>query len=287
MVEKVRIHLGHYENSSFPNAKTKEYFAVKSNRIDWGGKEEANEVLTLKRLSKQNHPYLISLLATFSYRNHYNLVFQWADGSLFDLWEKFPIAGSPLRGPPMARSMMRQMLGLVDALQLIHIAECDHTGRVHPTLLNVKQKYGRHGGVTPANIHWFAGDPTEDPSQIIGSLKFADFGLASFHSQHSGIDPSHVPDRFVVDYVSPAQFVEHQVSQTNDVWGLGCVLLEFLTWYSLGWGGLQDSIHRESWDRKYFRVLESQSKRTDHSGTLSDPFLPGHVCVFISDVVRD
>ena len=124
---------------------------------------------------------------------------------------------------------------------------------------SVKQ-YGRHGDINPGNILWF---DDEDISQerLKGTLKIADFGQAELNSLQSRTKPRDVantltyrpPECDKLDDQAPAP-----IRQTYDIWCLGCVYLEFITWF-FGGHGLLRSFARQRMTPDYFQ----NNMRTD------------------------
>jgi len=97
------------------------------------------------------------------------------------------------------------------------------------------QVHGRHGDLKPENILWFKEYQDKDPSKSMGVLKISDFGLTRFHRT---VSKSHVNAEGVAvtgTYRAPEYDINKVVSQSYDIWSLGCVILEFVTWYLLGW----------------------------------------------------
>lgn len=95
----------------------------------------------------------------------------------------------------------------------------------------VKQ-YGRHGDINPGNILWFRdNDSTE--AALGGTLKIADFGQAEFNSLKSRTAPRDVANTLTYRPPECDRLVRDQkplIRQRYDIWCLGCVFLEFLTW---------------------------------------------------------
>lgn len=99
--------------------------------------------------------------------------------------------------------------------------------------------FGRHGDIKPENILWFPDLETSGPNGF-GTLKIADFGIVEFSTQRA-------VDRrrrgFVANspsYRAPENDLPHddgitRVSSSYDIWALGCVFLEFVTWWFGGW----------------------------------------------------
>jgi serine/threonine protein kinase len=199
---------------------------------------------TLKRFSGNNqHQHLINLLLTYHYRDQYHLLFDWADGNLLDYWKKqYPLSGDPARDCKFARWVCEQWLGVVEGLQAIH----KYTS--HPSLPSRETKdpsnprvHGRHGDLKPENILWFKRPRSrQDTTDNLGSFVISDFGLTMFHHNKtkSQVNPSNLARS--PTYRPPEYDVRKIVSQKCDIWSLGCVMLEFLIWYLLGWKGVED-----------------------------------------------
>ncbi|KAG8162572.1 hypothetical protein KVR01_008337 [Diaporthe batatas] len=94
--------------------------------------------------------------------------------------------------------------------------------------------YGRHGDIKPENILWFKDDKSHPG---FGILKLSDFGLTTFHrAWTTAVNVEEV--RVTHTYSAPEQQTEETLSRPFDVWSLGCIMLEFVTWILLGSEGL-------------------------------------------------
>jgi serine/threonine protein kinase len=153
----------------------------------------------------------------------------------------------------LAHWVGKQILGLVDGLRVIHTSECQFFGHGNPNPSNVKQKYGRHGDIKPENILWFKDEDAND--QIVGSLLLADFGLTAFHETGA----TRVKPGFPVTLTyMPPELANDHISQSNDIWSLGYVLLEFVTWYLLGEEGYEN--------------FEESRMHSDHDGRVINTY---------------
>jgi hypothetical protein len=97
--------------------------------------------------------------------------------------------------------------------------------------LLVKQ-YGRHGDINPGNILWF-NDCDIGEDALGGTLKIADFGQAEFNSLKSRTAPRDVANTLTYRPPECDRLVRNEqpvIRQRYDIWCLGCVFLEFLTW---------------------------------------------------------
>jgi serine/threonine protein kinase len=95
------------------------------------------------------------------------------------------------------------------------------------------QLFGRHGDIKPENVLLFS-DP--DDYDSIGTLKLTDFGLAEFSAIHSR---SYKPKSKVAispSYRAPeCDLHDGIIGRSYDIWTLGCLYLEFITWLLGGW----------------------------------------------------
>jgi serine/threonine protein kinase len=164
-------------------------------------------------LGPTRHPHLIELLFTFRKRDKYHLVFPWADGNLRDYWERNPV-------PKLTRDLLlwslEQMAGIASGLARFH----EFTNPVHG-----HTRFGRHGDIKAQNILWFRAENV---------LKVADLGLASVRGRdsRSNIPPSTVADS--PTYSPPEIQRQQPISRKWDIWSLGCLYLEYITYLVLG-----------------------------------------------------
>ncbi|CAH0058677.1 unnamed protein product [Clonostachys solani] len=259
MVIKVYIHPAH-RNCSLPSVQQVDCFetpfALKV--IDEASDRDMaeNEIDKLKRFYGQKYQQrLIRLLCSFEYQRKFYLVFPWADANLEEFWRvKFPEVGSLPRGCGLARWMARELLGLAQGLHLIHNPPPKNQGD--------KRTNGRHGDIKPENILWFRDDEesechgltdsnitTDETARPAGMLKISDFGFVDFRTKGSvsKIQPNSIRG-LTHTYCAPEcdSTPEERISQRYDCWSLGCVLLQFVTWYAQGWDGVEEFATRRS-----------------------------------------
>jgi hypothetical protein len=199
-----------------------EFFALKMlHDQDFNNEQQfQNELEQLKRFNGLVHDHLVTLLATFTLNKRYYFLFPFADGTLEQYWEKVK---TPNLDPATIRWVSKQFRGIMAAMDSIHDPK-------HLKNLAVK-KYGRHGDIKPDNILWF--QSSKDPS---GILVVSDMGLSSFNrdTSRSNIPNNKIPK--VPGYRPPECDVEGgTISRAYDIWTLGCLFLEFLTWLLGGW----------------------------------------------------
>lgn len=200
-------------------------------------------VLKKLRKTRHAHEHLIALLATYEISKSYYFIFPWAELDLLHYWEQF---ANPTQSSEMETWILKQCLGLVTALQKIHRyetysnsfilalhseprglgGESTIRGDTESSIRSLKLFVGRHGDLKPENILWFPGNESD-----LGILKIADFGSARFSKNDSWYNAKHgrVPNS--PTYQSPEYQLDEKYSTLCDVWALGCIYLEFITWY--------------------------------------------------------
>lgn len=204
------------------------------------GTEFRKEASILKALGRKNHDHLIKLLATYKQGEKYHLMFPYADANLRIYWER----KMPTFDKETVLWSLKQMRGIANGLCLIHNfrvtfpLSVSGAGNVRMPKDNVRlsvqggERYGRHGDLKPENLLWFA--QAGDPENPFGVLKIADFGLGRFHGRdsRSQVNPSAV--QASPTYEPPECKLHKPVSRAYDMWSLGCVYLEFITWLLKG-----------------------------------------------------
>jgi serine/threonine protein kinase len=82
---------------------------------------------------------------------------------------------------------------------------------------------------------------TDADDDSIGVLKISDFGFADFHRSNSlNVISNSSIGGITLTYRAPEFDVTHRVSPAYDIWGFGCVLLQFVVWYIRGWPGVEE-----------------------------------------------
>lgn len=105
------------------------------------------------------------------------------------------------------------------------------------------RKYGRHGDIKPENILWY-----KDRTDKLGILRLTDFGVSDLKSDMS---KSNIQSNVACTLAYRAPESDIGVTrQSADMWSLGCVYLEFITWLLGGQPLLTEfAKKRLSWDR--------------------------------------
>ena len=220
------------------------FFAVKEFKVNKGEdaaheKEINNEVLSLKRFNGKRHEHLIRLLATYTYKDRFHMIFPWADGNLMDFWKRPKPHHS---SPPDTIWMAKQIWGLSRALHSIHFCEINPDGNSQDLPVETYRKpHGRHGNLKPENVLWFKSMRDAQQGHLVDVLQIADFGFADFHGpdSKSNVRLSKVPD-FTDSYQAPEAEGMKRVSPQYDMWSLGCILSQFAVWWMWGWEGVEE-----------------------------------------------
>ena len=217
-------------------------FAVKQ-LTEHRSAETPNEVKVLEGLLKtqHQHDHLIKILATFRINGSYYLIFPWAKMDLDGYWKNKP---KPPRDRATAKWLLEQCHGLACGLYGIHNWKTNTWSNLFDES-SVKGSdaehkpltlLGRHGDIKPKNILWF-------DTGGAGTLKLADFGTTRFDIE--GAPPSvlnitnlDVPT--TPNYRAPEYDSDKPISLSWDIWALGCMYLEFITWFSSGWKGIDE-----------------------------------------------
>ncbi|KAH8803459.1 kinase-like domain-containing protein, partial [Xylogone sp. PMI_703] len=229
-VWKVKIHPAHHDGPE------DSYFAVKGlHSSDEDGVDFKYEVNAwAKSVGTTGHPHLINLLATWHQNRTYYMLFPWAKGNLRDYWKSCPLPPHGL----LAQWMAEQCLGIAEGLKKIH--------RCGSFDLQANNDWGVHGDIKLENILWFSDEGDNKESLVI-----CDFGFTRFHGKDTRSNAH--PVSYSPTYRPPEYDPPGGISRANDVWALGCLYLEFITWYLTGLAGVQDEFPNQ-------RVKEDREK---------------------------
>jgi serine/threonine protein kinase len=179
------------------------------------------------------------------------------------------------------------MDGLADGLENVHICRVKisltpggagnvrilNEGAISVTLSveEGEQWYGRHGDIKPENVLWFRDDPDIPGEKDV--LKLADFGLGRFHGRdtRSKVDPKTIA--YSPTYEPPEVWLGTPVSRAYDIWSLGCLYLEFVTWLLMGYEAIDTFADRRLqgtfqsfYDDSFYTItndLETGAKKAD------------------------
>ncbi|KAJ2902497.1 hypothetical protein MKZ38_000547 [Zalerion maritima] len=226
---RVKIHRAHHNlldgSDGNPDFAVKKLYSDNKGDLD---KEVRN--LKITSVDANKHDNLITLLSTFQWKTSFYMIFPWADSNLKEFWENFD-------NPPHCHEnilwVAHQCRGIASGLDAIHRVGRKSLlpGQARETIV------GRHGDIKPENVLWYG--PNEAANGHVGGmLRISDFGLAEFHRRSSQYgDLRTVP--ITLTYRAPeAELGNNKISSPYDIWALGCLYLEFATWYLMGFDAL-------------------------------------------------
>jgi serine/threonine protein kinase len=158
----------------------------------------------LVSLTLKNHPHLVKLLTTYTYKTRFHLLCPYANANLRTYWK----SNTSTKDRKTYLWTLGQMAGLASGLNVIHNFETQYplgSDKINPLIsqekpsaplqLNVspsEQRFGRHGDLKPENILWT--DDTDTVNNLGGILQIADLGLGRFHrlESRSKQDPKNI-----------------------------------------------------------------------------------------------
>lgn len=219
-VFKVKIHGDHYETKTQSNRweclhKGPE-FALKEFTNENDFKDEL-KALKLFSQHESKHPNLVKALAAYTHGEKYFLMFPLAEGNLDQFWRE---PDSSFWDPLW---LLTQCHGLTEGLHRVH------QYKIRDPSSNERLR-GRHGDIKPENVLRFM-----DCSTGKGRLVLSDFTLMRFHAEGSNKDTTTGRIGCTRTYRAPEVMLMQRVSQKYDVWSLGCVFLEFISCYLVGY----------------------------------------------------
>lgn len=150
------------------------------------------------------------------------MLFPWAKSNLKEYWW----GEDPINTTKSVQWLASQCRGLAEGLQKIHRSPSEHA-----------TDFGIHGDIKPENILLFVNETHPD-----GILVISDFGFTRFHGRDTrsnrlaiGSSPTNR---------APEIDLKHPISRLYDIWALGCVFVEFITWYLTGKAGMEAFMNR-------------------------------------------
>ncbi|EXF75137.1 heterokaryon incompatibility protein [Colletotrichum fioriniae PJ7] len=216
-----------------------------------------NEATVLTRLRDLKHPHFIRAIATYTKGDRHYFVFPWArGGNLRDFWSKQPSLSSASERfssqdcDDYFKWFFQQLYGLAGALKELH----------HPKQ-NIQESC-RHGDLKPENILCFSGTDIGTSKVPIGvRLVVADAGHAKVHEKATEFRPGPTSTPKGTTMYSPPE-AETQLKEARtrryDIWSLGCLYLESLTWMMYGYDALK-TFHKDIVSNEHYYSKNSGS----------------------------
>lgn len=247
-------------------------FALK--RLFSSDREEfSREASVLRELTKRSHPHIVKLLATYRLQGQYYLLFPWASSNLRTYCQNNP---EPKWDKESVLWSIRQMEGIASGLTTIHNFGTQATPNLSRHKLSSpavqiqynEDLFGCHGDIKPDNILWF--EDTEDFGEG-GILQIAGFGLERFHGRDSRSSVNSCPVTRTSTYEPPEIALSKPVSRAYDVWSLGCVYLEYISWILGGpllletFGNRRLTIENDCvLNDKFYTIQEDKTGKSQH-----------------------
>ncbi|KAN0120383.1 kinase-like protein [Hyaloscypha variabilis] len=264
-VQCVKFHPSHFEFGSYSIrcGKNEEHlFALKrlfAHDVDSFNKELAS----LLSFQDQDDMHLIRLLVTFevkrvSEKGHvsstFYLVFPWAEGDLWHFWKMHQTLDDRI---PRCVWMAEQCHLLAVALMYVHNERELHLRRFQDVKKEEHDLYGRHGDVKAENILYFKEE---------NILVIADFGLGRLHTKisRSNQDPKTL-ERTATYRAPEFDTTQGKISRSCDIFSLGCMFLEFVTWYLAGWDAVSEEFPNYRQEKDIYDFLSDTFFRIEGS----------------------
>lgn len=215
----------------------------------------ADETKALNRFRGDNlgHEHIIRLLFSYKYQGKGYLIFPLAEGDLEHYWKT---NASPSDSAKEAYWLVEQCTGIASAL-----------GKIHNHLSFPESNRGRHGDIKPQNLLWF-----RKPAEDHGLLVVADLTMTRFHSDGTVENTTSRGRAMTLTYRPPEVDVDVRTksSQAFDIWSLGCVYLEYIVWYILGYDATRHS-------QKYLNASQQMRPSFFRARVIEDDWRKGGV----------
>ncbi|GAW15514.1 hypothetical protein ANO14919_049260 [Xylariales sp. No.14919] len=205
------------------------------------------------------HDRIVPVLTAFKHRRRFHLILPYASGgNLEELWTTYSSRGAlGGRAAPWYSTqwLLSECLGIAESLAATHqpTITTDQGGQRNSTPQV-------HADIKPRNILCFG---TVEGGHQSYTLKLADFGFARKVNGDSTLQVGDVTH--TKTYRPPEYDVEDFIHLNYDVWCLGCVYLEFITWAVLGWSAVENFTNRRLGE--YDGACTSEAKGEDYEDT--------------------
>ncbi|KAK9419823.1 putative Kinase-like protein [Seiridium unicorne] len=224
-VFKVAIHEEHHDFDC--KQVSDQNFAVK--HLKSQEKKNFERELEMLKAFSNRHSHLISLLASYEKPNDYFYIFHWADANLMAYWQH--TNPNPSFDWSMVKWVAEQCKGLASGILLIHEHKLSIAVQTASDLPpDQTEVFGYHGDIKPQNVLWFRSAGQDDLP--LGTLKLTDFGTARFRHNTTYSMKSISMLAVSQDYRAPECDLSgsKSIGRGYDIWSLGCLYLEFITW---------------------------------------------------------
>ncbi|KAF2087290.1 kinase-like protein [Saccharata proteae CBS 121410] len=159
----------------------------------------------------EHHKHIVRMIKTYKHGNKFNIIFPCAMTNL-DRYLRDPKYNAPKSGGDRPCDLWSQMLGITQALAAVHGHETEHIV---------------HADIKPANIL----------VEKDGTWVISDFGQTS-SKKISPDTTSRVSNRGGTESYAPPEIRDEKLSKKYDIWSLGCILLELISFILSQYDGL-------------------------------------------------
>lgn len=226
------------------------------------------ELAMLNEISRFPNPHVVSHFAAWEQRNSLFILFPLAKGDL--RW--FMTKPKPTLDQEFVLWFLSQLRGLADAIHHLHnldpgvLSNDSHQSELRENVLHLDLK--------PENILVFKRSKVNDDVFMI-----SDFGSGKVKQQWTDETSSHSGSTQTAEtaltYTGPDVFLNGKISRPYDMWSLGCILLELISWAHLGpeqgvedfaTARLQTRSHQSSRDDAFWQSRNDACEQVeDHS----------------------
>ena len=215
-----------------------DFFARKEFKFETSQESFKAEKRMLEMLSEIKHDNIVKLLATYTYGTVFNMIFPLAQMSLHEYLR--------VAKPPHSTGRMRAMF--IEICHLASAIDSIHNFHLKNDDLDLRRN-GYHHDLKPQNI------------LVVGrTFQIADFGLARFKD----LDETSKTDwkMGTRTYGPPESGEGSRNGRAYDMWSLGCILSEIVTFALLGPEGVREyAVRRET------QITPTRSSDAFHDGT--------------------
>jgi serine/threonine protein kinase len=207
----------------------------------------AGDITTNEDFARLSHDHLVTHLAGWTTKDEICLLFPTPQLTLRDLMRAPRSNVSDI----LPHQLFGQLFGLAEAVYFLH--KIDYRDDIAGSSSEFSRT-GFHYDIKPENIHLFA---CEDGLGY--DWKLGNFGADITNSSISGAPRKQIKDHRENIYQSPETAIGTSTSRSSDIWSLGCVYLEILTWFYLVNDGSDKGIDRFWEINKSGKVILSKS----------------------------
>lgn len=221
-VSCVEIHRDHEQFEKFEsptNEKGRVYALKQFSQVKAHDNRRAfdRELAVLRSLRSSGHDHIMGYWASFEQQGRYSIIFPLAEENLRQFW------ANTTPSSVTSHWYLQQMTGIATALDYLHN---DLLAQDSSPLS------GYHHDIKPENILVFVDGSSAH------RFKISDFGASYLYPKESRQELP--PHPGLGTYEPPECQLDLPQSQAYDVWSLGCIFLECLTWLMKGSSAIED-----------------------------------------------